>query len=125
MARIDRETDAIVILPSDHALNGELARSLSKKLGVPIKRPILRSRMAKRQVGLSGKARRLNARNVLRRRDEPVPERILLLDDIVTTGASIDAAAELLRDAGARWIQAAALARAPKYARRGSSSVTR
>lgn len=51
--------------------------------------------------------------SLFRLSNEPVPEIILLLDDIVTTGTTLSAAANLLRDAGAKTIYAATLARQP------------
>lgn len=44
---------------------------------------------------------------------EPVPEQLLLLDDIVTTGTTLTAAVKLLKSAGAKQIYVAVLARQP------------
>ncbi len=40
--------------------------------------------------------------------------RVLLIDDVVTTGATLHAAALELKRAGARWVEAAAVARTPE-----------
>jgi len=42
-----------------------------------------------------------------------VPERVAIVDDVVTTGATVRVLASVLRDAGAREIQVWALARTP------------
>lgn len=45
---------------------------------------------------------------------ESVPEKIILLDDIVTTGTTLRAAARVLRNAGVKQVYAAVLARQPE-----------
>ncbi len=45
---------------------------------------------------------------------ELVPEKVLLLDDIVTTGTTLTAAVRLLKNAGAKEVYVAVLARQPE-----------
>lgn len=52
--------------------------------------------------------------SLFRHSGELVPEKILLLDDIVTTGTTLTAAAKLLKIAGAKEVYVAALARQPE-----------
>lgn len=88
-----------------------VAREVACMLGVPLADVLARSR-TRDQRGLSRAARRANARwstVALGRLDG---SRILLLDDVVTTGATLSSAADALRAAGCRSVVAAAVARA-------------
>jgi ComF family protein len=65
------------------------------------------------QVGLSGQARRENQRGAFRADPRRVEgRRVLLLDDVVSTGATLLAARDALVEAGAREVRALAFARA-------------
>ena len=44
----------------------------------------------------------------------PCPSRVALVDDVVTTGATVRAAATCLKKAGADWVEVWAIARTPK-----------
>ena len=70
------------------------------------------------QVGLGGTARRANRRGSMRVRHGRLPAplvadgcRVVVVDDIATTGASVAEAARVLRDAGAEVVGAAVVAR--------------
>ncbi|HEX9506178.1 MAG TPA: ComF family protein, partial [Acidimicrobiia bacterium] len=62
------------------------------------------------QTGLDAAARRCGPRFTAAR---VAPARILLVDDVATTGATLSAAAWVLRDAGAREVVALTAARTP------------
>jgi predicted amidophosphoribosyltransferase len=88
---------------------GALARALADRLELPLE-PCLRRGGGRRQVGAGGRARRDPARLAVRATAEP-PQRVLLVDDVHTTGATLDACARALAAGGSRWIVAATYAR--------------
>ncbi len=77
-------------------------------------RTLMRHRATETQAGLSPRQRRLNVRGAFQITDiESVRERdVLLIDDILTTGATARAASLVLRRAGAKSVWVATLARA-------------
>jgi ComF family protein len=78
---------------------------------------LLRVRDTASQAGLARAQRLRNLRGAFAleplRRAEVGGRRVLLVDDVMTTGASLDAAAQVLREAGARHVDALVLARTP------------
>jgi ComF family protein len=89
-----------------------LADAVARTAGLPRARAVLRRvRETPPQVG---KTRAERARNVARAFEATRPLRgdLVLVDDVVTTGATADAASEALRRAGARSVVVVALARA-------------
>jgi predicted amidophosphoribosyltransferase len=88
----------------------ELGGALGARLGVPV-RPCLRRRdRSARQVGTGRGARRRAGRIAVELRAEP-PARALLLDDVHTTGATLEACARALRAGGCREVAAVTYAR--------------
>lgn len=95
-----------------HDQAAELARPLARALGLPCRR-LLRRRIATApQSELDAAARRRNLRNAFEC-VAPAPEHVVLVDDVMTTGATLRAAAAALRRAGARRIEARVCARVP------------
>jgi predicted amidophosphoribosyltransferase len=91
----------------DHA--EVLARGLGAEIGLPA-RPILsRIASAPDQSGLSAAERLVNLRGVFQA--TLCPERVLLVDDVTTTGATLLACAAALKEAGALTIEALVVAR--------------
>lgn len=80
----------------DHA--EELARLLAEQLSLPFLPLFQRLPNAKEQKGLGAEERRKNARDTIRLKDgvSVFGKRILIVDDVMTSGASIAACAELL-----------------------------
>lgn len=91
-----------------------LARELSKRIGVPVcAEALLRRRDTPPQVGLSRAARYENVRRAFTvGREHLAGKRVLLLDDVLTTGATLEACAEPLLADGVRSVWALTLARA-------------
>ena len=91
-----------------------LARELGKSIGLPIAEDSLaRVRATPPQVGLGAQERKENVHDAFRCSSAELKEkRILLIDDVCTTGATLEACSIALRQAGARSVWALALARA-------------
>ena len=93
----------------------ELAAPLARALGVPLRHDLLlRLRATPAQTGLDAKARRRNLRGAfaLAAGTEP-PDLVVLLDDVMTTGATVREAARTLHRAGVPRVDVWVLARAP------------
>jgi ComF family protein len=92
-----------------------LADCLAKSLGIPAWRRILvRHRHTQPQAALPPSRRLENVRGAFRvRRPDVVKDaRVLLVDDVLTTGATCSEAAKVLKQAGAAWVGVAVVARA-------------
>jgi len=92
-----------------------LARVVARELGLPCEPLLKKLRHNRPQSGISGYAkRRANVLGVYRtRNDEMIPgRRVLLVDDILTTGATAGECARVLLTAGAEEIHCAVVASA-------------
>jgi ComF family protein len=124
------DTDAIIPVPlhwrrrwarrfNQSAL---LAEAIAKASGVPVIFGALkRVKATPQQVGLSQSARALNVQGAFRvgRSDKAAVEgrRLILVDDVITTGATVDACARVLLRAGAANVDVLAFARVVAAAR--------
>lgn len=90
-----------------------LAEPVAKRYGLTVAGHLRRIRYAKPQAGLNEVQRRNNLKNALqvRRQEQVAGRRVLLIDDVFTTGATLRAAAEVLKAAGALHVTALTLAR--------------
>lgn len=93
----------------------DLARPLSKHFGIPVMKGNLRRvRYTKPQVRLVSKERESNIKNAFRVHNSArvAGKKLLLLDDVITSGATLNECARVLKRAGASWVAIVTLAQA-------------
>jgi len=95
-----------------------LAREISKKWGVPVRTVVRRQKATRPQAGLTNSKRRANMSGAFKipRGRSLAGIRVLLVDDVVTTGATASACARVLKRAGAAHVAFLALARTDRRA---------
>ena len=103
------------------------AERLARHLDRPLLHALARWQWTAPQAGLPAPSRRQNVRGAIRLaarltadgrrrlRAQVAGARVLVLDDVVTTGETMSACARVLREAGAREVRAAAVARTPLF----------
>jgi ComF family protein len=120
---IDGAFDAVIAVPSTPAhlrLRGfnpalELARPLARTLGLPLLlNAVSRPQDAPAQAGLPWKERRKNIRNAFECHTDLSGRRILVVDDVMTTGATLNELARMLKRHGAAHVENRVVARALK-----------
>lgn len=90
-----------------------LAARVGQSLGIPVSHHgMLKVRDTPPQSGLSREARRKNVRGAFQCRSDLTGRHIALIDDVMTTGATLSEAARVLKNAGATRVSAWVLARA-------------
>jgi len=91
-----------------------LARHVAKRRNIPILHALRRKRATATQAGLARAGRRRNVAGAFaaRRTSSLKDARILLIDDVMTTGATASACASVLKRAGAKSVTILTLARA-------------
>lgn len=90
----------------------ELCEPLQSVLGIRIIEQVRRSRATPPQSGLAAVARQRNLRNAFVVRGRLAASHVLIVDDVLTTGATCGQLARVLRGAGARQVSVLAVARA-------------
>jgi ComF family protein len=116
--------DFIVPLPL-HALrlhergfnqSTEIAKALGIRLNIPVNRNhVLRTRATPPQAELPHKARHKNVRGAFECQADFSGKRLLLIDDVMTTGATANECARVLKLHGAASVTVAVIARALKH----------
>ncbi len=90
----------------------EIAREVAKRLGVPLDTASCRRvRDTPPQMGLKHAERRRNVRGAFACTGDVRGQRIALVDDVMTTGTSLDELAKTLKDAGAAAVETWVVAR--------------
>lgn len=90
-----------------------IARAVSRKTGVPVRTGLLvKTKDTPPQVGLSSKARLRNVRGAFGATARLSGQRVLLLDDVVTTTATVRECAKALLRAGAGEVSVVSVSRA-------------
>ncbi|MBS1142032.1 MAG: Phosphoribosyltransferase [Proteobacteria bacterium] len=118
------ELDLIVPLPLhpqrliERGFNqsAEIARTLGKSLAIPVDHTnVLRTRPTPPQADLPHKDRKKNVRGAFECRADLTGRRLLLIDDVMTTGATVNECARVLKLHGAASITVAVIARALRH----------
>lgn len=113
------EAEGVTFVPADgdrglkrgHHPAGRLAVELGRRWELAVVPMLRRSGTRRRQRGLPLAERRRNVRGAFQAAGR-APARVVLVDDVYTTGATVAAAASALRKAGARRVDVVTFARA-------------
>jgi competence protein ComFC len=90
-----------------------LARYVSELSGIPVIDLLRRIKKTPAQTSLSGQARRRNLHGAFEFQSaKAIPRSVILIDDVITTGATLESCAAVLRKEGVRRVYAATIARA-------------
>ena len=117
--RVDTHPDYVVAMPL-HPLrlrkrgfnqSLELARHTANKLNIPLNHACLRVRDTPPQSSLPWKERGKNMRKAFACTEDLSGKHVAVVDDVMTSGASVNALAHALRQAGARKVSAWVIAR--------------
>jgi predicted amidophosphoribosyltransferase len=121
-AHVERPpADVIAYIPPDSARQlrraahpaQTLAAELAARWQLAVGAPLMRTRSSGRQAALAHRERTRNVRGLFVAR--PIADaRVVLVDDVYTTGATASAAAEALRSAGALEVHVVTFARTPR-----------
>ena len=115
------QLDAIIPVPIHHLKKAErgynqsdyIAKGLSRSLNVPYStNSIKRTRYTESQTGLNMNDRVLNVSNAFKvKSSKKIPgKNILIVDDVCTTGATLQACGKVLKDAGSNLVYACSIA---------------
>jgi len=126
MDKLDnQELDVIIPMPyhwrkllmRGHNPSAILARQISAALLTPILHPLKRSKATQSQQSLNKEQRKQNVRKAFTLNPNVQAsikgKRILLVDDVLTTGATANEAAKVLKRFGAKSVIVACIARTP------------
>jgi ComF family protein len=106
VTNVPRSNNSIIKYGYDHA--EMLAHEVAKRIGAKYEK-ILKSDIKVEQKKLHGESRKQNAKFAVMNEIDLSGKTVLIIDDIVTSGASMGEAAMLIRSLGAKRIMGAAL----------------
>lgn len=122
------KADVLVPVPSgirsiekrDFTPAEEIAKRISIRLDIPIENAFTADINKVEQKTLTRKGRKLNAQRSfhLAKHADIAGKRLLIIDDVTTTGSTLSALAEILLDAGAADVSAAVFAQVPGSVRK-------
>lgn len=87
-----------------------VAQHLEKAVGIPRLKALTRVKDTPHQIGLSEKQRRKNLNNAFKLQ-HPLPKKVALIDDVVTTGSTVSEAAKLCLKHGVETVDVWCLAK--------------
>lgn len=90
----------------------ELSRSLQRELSLPLLRGVVRRRSTVYQAGLTSRQRDRNLRDAFVVKRLPTARHVLIVDDVITTGATTRHLALALQNSGVSKVSVLAVARA-------------
>lgn len=125
-AGLDTDIDAVLPVPLHwrrRAVRGfnqaeELCRPLARRLALPLVRGVVRRRRTPAQSGLSARERHRNLRGAFAVRRTLDARHVLIVDDVITTGATVLHLALTLLAHGAERVSVLAVARAARVSPR-------
>ncbi|HEX6161993.1 MAG TPA: ComF family protein [Vicinamibacterales bacterium] len=118
-AALLRDADAVVPVPlhprREYQRGFNQADDLARHLGVPVAPLLKRVVFTQSQIELPKEQRQANVRNAFALSDPgsrlPAPGIVVLVDDVSTTGSTLDACARVLKAAGVKEVRALTAAR--------------
>ncbi len=121
-AEVLRNADLVVPVPlhprRQHSRGFNQADDLARQLGLPVAPLLRRVRDTTSQIELPADARQQNVRDAFRLRQgyggqvaQPMPTVVVLVDDVSTTGATLEACARVLKAGGVKEVRALTAAR--------------
>lgn len=92
--------------------SAEIAKIIGEKFSLEINGSLVRTKFFRPQTKLNKDKRQKNIRNSFAwKSEEKAPRNILLIDDIVTTGSTVDECARVLKENGAKNVQVLVIAK--------------
>lgn len=92
----------------------EISRVVSKATGISIAHDaVIRKCSTQKQTGLTAKERRKNIKGAYRVNNVAAYKHVLIVDDVVTTGSTVNELAKVLKRSGVEYIGVLSIARAP------------